>query len=418
LGNETMNFTLIGRLALRIAHGAVAALALTLFASLAATRPAFAQTESVLYSFCSAANCADGVGPDGGLIADSAGNLYGLTFLGGAANGGVVFKLTPTGEESVLYSFFTAPGGYDAEGQLTMDEQGNLYGTTGKGGSNRRSVQGGDGTVFKLTPDGTETTLYNFGATSADGIEPVSGLVMDGNGNLYGTTYLGGMYGVGTVFRVTPEGVETVLHTFVNNETDGSFPWAALILDNDGNLYGTTRQTGGSRSLYGGGTVFEVTAEGSYKILHTFAGYPSDGSFPTASLTLDSQGNLYGATYSGGALGEGTVFKLTPGSNGSWNETILYNFNRQAASCQGPYSNLVFDAKGNLYGTTFYGGAWGNGCIYKISPAGKLTIVHAFGEEPDGAWPFDNLLSSQDNLYGVTEIGGQNSGGTVFKFTP
>jgi uncharacterized repeat protein (TIGR03803 family) len=241
-------------------------------------------------------------------------------------------------------------------------------------------------------------------------------MVMVANGDFYGTTYIGGVYSWGTIFRLTPEGVETVLHDFANDSTDGGNPWASLIMDNKGNLYGTTR-SGGTGSLNGGGTVFEVTAEGSYSILHNFAGYPSDGSFATGSLTLDSQGNLYGATYYGGAYGKGTVFKLAPGANGSWKETVLYNFTKQTDSCWWPFSNVVFDAKGNLYGTTFYGGTWGQGCVYEINPAGELTVLHAFGKGSDGAQPYGNIVLSQGNLYGTTDAGGAYAAGTVFKIT-
>jgi uncharacterized repeat protein (TIGR03803 family) len=398
-------------------------LVLNLFAVLALivvfAQSAGAQTETVLYSFCAQSGCADGAVPDSGLITDSAGNLYGVTVYGGTGNGGdgVAFKLTPTGDESVLHSFTAGPqNGYEPIGPLTLDKQGNLYGTTYRGGDHSYHVPRGDGTAFKLSPDGTETILYNFGATSTDGIEPVSGMVMVANGDFYGTTYIGGVYSWGTIFRLTPEGVETVLHDFANDSTDGGNPWASLIMDKKGNLYGTTR-SGGTGSLNGGGTVFEVTAEGSYSILHNFAGYPSDGSFATGSLTLDSQGNLYGATYYGGAYGKGTVFKLAPGANSSWKETVLYNFTKQTDSCWWPFSNVVFDAKGNLYGTTFYGGTWGQGCVYEINPAGELTVLHAFGKGSDGAQPYGNIVLSQGKLYGTTDAGGAYAEGTVFKIT-
>jgi uncharacterized repeat protein (TIGR03803 family) len=192
-------------------------------------------------------------------------------------------------------------------------------------------------------------------------------------------------------------------------------------LDNHGNLYGTTSQTGGNHQATGGGNVFEVTAEGTYRILHNFVGYPSDGSSPYASLTLDSQGNLYGTTLGGGTYGWGAVFRMTPGSNGSWNEIILGSFNRSARqpnnSCWGPDSDVVFDAQGNLYGTAMYGGIWGDGCAYEINPAGELTILHAFGQDHDGALPFGNVLFYQGDLYGTTNVGGAYAKGTVFKIT-
>jgi uncharacterized repeat protein (TIGR03803 family) len=188
-------------------------------------------------------------------------------------------------------------------------------------------------------------------------------------------------------------------------------------MDSHSNVYGTTESGG----LNDGGTVFEVTAQGSYRILYHFAAYPGDASNPDASLTLDSQGNLFG-TSSGGLYGWGAVFKMTPGSKGSWNEIILGSFNRDARqpnnSCWYPISNVVFDAQGNLYGTTIYGGIWGNGCAYEINSAGELTILHAFGQDHDGALPFGNVLFYQGDLYGTTNVGGAYANGTVFKITP
>lgn len=392
----------------------IAAITIVVFAALAATQSALAQTETVLYSFCPK-GCSDGAVPDSGLIADSAGNLYGVTFDGGTGNGGVAFKLTPAGDESLLYTFTRVPyNGWAPRGLLTLDKQGNFYGTTSMGGANSYHVPRGDGIAFKLSPDGTETTLYNFGVDSTDGIQPVSGMVLDAGGNLYGTAYIGGLYTWGTIFRLTPEGEETVLHDFANDTTDGGNPWASPIMDSKGNLYGTTRYGGYPTGIIGGGTVYEVTSEGSYKVLHIFNTL-GDGAFPTSGLTLDGQGNLYGATYFGGTNGAGAVFKLSPGSNGSWDETILYNFAKEASSCQNAFSNVLLDSKGNLYGTTTNGGAWGGGCAYKISPAEKLTVLHAFGEGVDGAGPDGNIVFSQGNLYGTTTAGGEYSEGTVFE---
>jgi uncharacterized repeat protein (TIGR03803 family) len=401
------------------------ALVCTLFTAIALAlvlaQPASAQTETVLYNFCSATDCVDGAFPTG-LIADTAGNLYGNTIYGGDTtdNGGVIFKLTPSGDESVLYSFHNGVprDGYWPGSQPTMDAQGNLYGTTERGGSHSLHVEHGDGTAFKVSPDGTETTLYNFGANRTDGVEPFSGMVRDASGNLYGTTYIGGVYAAGTVFRLTPAGVETVLHNFANNATDGGYPFASLIIDTNGNLYGMT-PSGGSA---GGGTVFELTAAGSYQILYSFAG-AGDGAIPIAGLTFDGQGNLYGTTSRANATCctnhyQGTVFKLAPGANGSWQETVLYNFIQQGDSCQQPMSNIVFDGHGNLYGTTNQGGASKGGCLFELGPAGKLTVLHAFGEGTDGAGPAGNLLFSKGNLYGITGTGGAFAAGTVFKFTP
>ena len=379
-----------------------------------------AQTFTSLYSFCSVGNCTDGANP-GGVIADTAGNLYGATIYGGASSpnwvgGGVVFKLTPAGDESVLYTFHNgvALDGYWPYGSIAIDAQGNLYGTTERGGAHSIHVPHGDGIAFKVSPDGKETILHSFGAFNSDGVEPFGGMVLDAKGNIYGTTYIGGVYAAGTLFKLTASGVETVLHSFTDNGDDGSGPQASLTMDSHGNLYGTTL------GFSSPGTVFELTAGGSYQILHQFTGL-GDGFAPLGSLTLDSQGNLYGTTYRGGNdvyPGAGTVFKLTSSSNGTWQETILYNFIQQTPNCQNPDGNVVFDTHGNLYGTTGYGGAFGGGCLFKISPAGKFTIVHNFGEGTDGASPTGNLVFSQGNLYGTTAAGGVNSQGTVFKITP
>ena len=381
--------------------------------------PASAQTETVLYSFCPKGGwCAGGALPDSGVIADSAGNLYGVTYYGGTGVGGIAFKVNAAGEESLLYSFTReADNGWRSEGQLILDKQGNLYGTTSAGGTNSIHFYIGDGTVFKLSPEGTESTLYNFGASKYDGAQPMAGMVMDAKGNFFGATYFGGMYTYGTIFRLSPDGVETILHNFAYDSSDGGLPYASLILDSSGNLYGTT----GAGGEYGGGTVFEVTAEGGYTTLHNFDGVQGDGYGPLTSLTLDSQGNLYGTTYRGGKYDDsqngGTIFKLSPGSNGLWKETILYNFGQQSGSCQEPWSNVLL-VKGNLYGTTTSGGAWGGGCAYELTPAGKLTLLHAFGASGDGIGPVGNIVFSQGNLYGATGSGGAYAEGTVFKITP
>lgn len=392
------------------------AVAITLFAALAA-QPAFAQTETVLYSFsCSRDGwCADGEAPNS-LTVDSAGNLYGTAYYGGTGVGGTAFKVTPAGEESLLYSFTRADeGGWGPEGPFIFDSQGNLYGTTSSGGTNSIHVFVGDGTVFQLSPDGTETTLYNFGAYGTDGIEPGAGLVMDAKGNFYGTTVYGGTNRVGTVFRLTPEGVETIVHNFSSNGGDGFDP-GPLIMDSKGNIYGTTSAGGSGAS--GTGIVFEITAAGSYSILHSFD-TQGDGYYPN-SLTLDGQGNLYGSTSAGGSnIGQygGTVYKLTPNSNGTWTETILYNFSDATGACHNPVSNVVLDTKGNVYGTAWWGGTFGGGCAFELSPAGKFTLLHAFGNGTDASGPL-SLVSYEGNLYGTSGSGGASGNGAVFKITP
>jgi uncharacterized repeat protein (TIGR03803 family) len=350
-------------------------------------------TESVLYSFCTLTNCADGASSYAGLIFDAAGNLYGTTVYGGASGGGVVFKLTLNSDgswtESVLYNFCTltncADGAFPAA-RLIFDQVGNLYGTTVVGGAHD------SGTVFQLTPtaDGRwkEKVLHHF-TYGKDGGSPYAGLIFDAAGNLYGTTMLGGTSGSGNVFKLTPNADgswrENVLHNFcsVTNCGDGAEPFAGVIFDQGGNLYGTT-WVGGSRgscpdSGSGCGVAFELTpnSEGTAwkeRVVHRFTG-GAQGGEPRAGLIFDRAGNLYGTTELGGALslcefagraGCGVVFKLAPNSKGAWSETVLHRFvNHPGAR---PLAGLIFDAAGNLYGTTLGDGTATHGSVFEITP--------------------------------------------------
>ena len=317
---------------------------------------------------------------------------------------------------SVLYSFAGSPDGTFPTGGVP-DAQGNLYGTTGYGGAYAQ------GTVFKLAPnpDGSwsETVLYNF--TGAGGAYPFAGLVLDARGNLYGTTQYGGAYGgsFGTVFELTPRGdgtySETVLYTFKGG-TDASNPQSGLVRDAQGNLYGTTPDGG----AYGQGTVFKLTPnqDGSWSeaVLHSFTG-GLDGGNPTAVLVLDAQGNLYGNTRNGGADGSGTVFKLTPNQDGSWSETVLYSFTG-GADGESPRGSLLRDAPGNLYGHTKSGGNYGYGTLFKLDTTDQETVLYSFTGGTDGNWPGNFVRDAQGNLYGTTQYGGAYGEGTVFKLTP
>jgi uncharacterized repeat protein (TIGR03803 family) len=239
---------------------------------------------------------------------DSSGNIYNATEGGGAAEG-TVYKLSPIGSETVLHSFgLTSTDGFFPVDGVIMDAAGNLYGTILYGGS------AAFGTVYKVSPAGAEVILHTFGSFQGDGIGPYGPLVMDGAGVLYGTTTQGGTFDFGTVYKLNPAGTETVLHSFGASGQDGTGPIEGLIMDKQGNLYGTTIAGG----FYGEGTVFEATAKGAYRTLYSFGGTTGDGASP-ATLTLDNEGNLYGTTAFGGAHGGGTVFKL---SRGSWTETI------------------------------------------------------------------------------------------------
>src|SRR5208283_1462834 len=258
--------------------------------------------------------------------------------------------------ETVLHSFANEPGdGNYADAGLIFDSSGNLYGTTVSGGAHY------GGTVFELTAAGTEKILYGFGG-QPDGSGPYGGVIFDDAGNLYGTTSYGGAskcsnaYVCGTVFELTADGTETILHSFgggYGEKADGTDPMAGLIFDNAGNLYGTTSYGGNlDCGAYGCGTVFELTAEGKEKVLYSFGSYKGDGLRPNAALIFDNAGNLYSTTYDGGAYGCGTVFELT--ADGT--EKVLYTFGSQPGDGIYPYATPIFDTNGNLYGTTPHGG--------------------------------------------------------------
>jgi uncharacterized repeat protein (TIGR03803 family) len=388
----------------KIVRGA-AALAFLFALTFATTCPA--QTESVLYNFCSLTFCHDGQNPYGTPVMDSQGNFYGTTFFGGANGCGAVFKVSPDGTETVLYSFLAGTlDGNDPAAGVIIDKQGNLYGTTFSGGT-----FGYGGTVFRLAPDGTETILHSFGGTS-DGNRPQAALIRDGRGNLYGTTVAGGAYGNGTVFEITAIGTESILHSFAQNTSDGGFPQSSLIIDSRGNLYGTTVYGG----AYGYGTVFRISPGGTETVLHNF-GNKSDGQTPYGSLVMDDSGVLYGTTSGGGALRAGTVFKLSP--NGA--EWVLHSFDPKLGDGEFPIAGLLLDANGNLYGTTTFGGSLGAGTVFEITADGTETILHNFaGSTADGATPYSNVSAdSNGNLYGTTYNGGSTfASGTLYKITP
>ncbi len=275
--------------------------------------PVQAQTETVLYSF--ATQPGDGEYPDAGLIFDTNGNLYGTTVSGGAYYGGTVFELTAAGSEKVLYSFGSQPrDGSGPYAGLIFDNAGNLYGTTSYGGAFKCSNAYVCGTVFELTAAGKEKILYSFGSYPGDGLVPEAGLIFDNAGNLYGTTFEGGASTNGTVFELTADGTEKILYSFSNGPGDGAYPIAGVIFDSNGNLYGTTSSGG----AYYAGTVFELTAAGTEKVLYSFGSQTDDIVLPNAGVIFDTNGNLYGTTRLGGDLeceapyGCGTVFKLTP----------------------------------------------------------------------------------------------------------
>jgi uncharacterized repeat protein (TIGR03803 family) len=368
-----------------------------------------AQTFTTLYSFTGQK---DGGVPYAGLITDEAGDLYGTTSTAGAYGSGTVFELKKNGRMVVLHSFTGGRDGGTPYAALVRDAAGNLYGTTLSGGSH------GDGTVFKIDAQGKETVLHSFSQASGNGESPVAGLFRDKSGNLFGTTQIGGNFGVcpppgcGTAFRLNLANKE---HSLSFNSTDGATPYAGLIEDAEGNLYGTTTDRNGSSQ----GTVFKIDKTFRLTVLYRFSG-STDGSYPDASLVRDSTGNLYGTTYLGGASGWGTVFKVDK----TGQETILHSFTNNPDGAF-PDSALVFDAQGNLYGTTVSGGVHGGGTIFELSHTGTVTVLHSF-DFSDGAQPSCTLLRDKaGDLYGTAATfggGGGNCGGygcgTVFKLIP
>ena len=305
-------------------------------------------TTSVLHSF---AGGADGANPQTGLVIDASGNLYGTTSAGGASNCGTVFKMKPSGKVTVLYAFQCGIDGFTPSGGVVMDADGNLYGTVYGGGAANR------GAVFKLTPDGTESVVHSF-TGGVDGAYPVGGVIADKKGNFYGTTYGGGDADLGTVFKLRPNRKETVLYSFKGG-TDGATPFSGLVTDSSKNLYGTTWGGGGNGCNGNGcGTVFRIAQDGTETVLHSFAG-GNDGFGLYGGVAVDKGSNVYGSTSYGGGSGCsgngcGIVFKIA--ADGT--KTDLHAFSGDDGAR--PSADLTADKKGSLYGTTFDGG--GSGC--------------------------------------------------------
>ena len=380
-----------------------------------------AQTFTTLQSF----DNTDGKYPDAGLVQATDGNLYGTTYGGGAKNDGTVFRITPSGTLTRLYSFCSKTGCKDGAGpnaSLVQATDGNLYGTTTYGGANN------GGEVFKITLSGIQTVLYSFCSKTSctDGWKPYAGLVQGTDGNFYGTTVVGGtgscLDGCGTVFKITPSGALTTQHNF--DSTDGKNPYAGLVQATDGNFYGTTFYGG----AHGEGEVFKITPSGIQTVLYSFCSirYCPDGFNPYAGLVQGIDGNFYGTTYYGGnnnvcgSFHCGTVFKITP----SGMRTTVYNFCSKSGCTDGhaPYAGLVQGTDGNFYGTTVVGGTgsacqFGCGVVFKVTPSGTLTTLHSF-DKTDGFNPFVGLAQDTNGkFYGTAYYGGADSDGTVFSLS-
>jgi len=369
---------------------------------------AYAGKVNVLYPF-KGGN--DGAEPISGVISDSQGNLYGTTWEGGGGGCGgqgcgTIFKVAPDGTETVLYAFKGFMRGTLAPLGLVRDEAGNLYGATQVGGSH--NCQYGCGTVFRLALDGTMTVLHTFKGGS-DGEMPEANLLLDNRGNLYGTTLEGGAHSRGTVFRIAPNGTESVLYAFCaqTNCTDGESPQSALIADKEGNLYGTTIMGGNSA----GGTVFRLAPDGTETVLYSFCQVQpdcEDGIWPYAGVTMDKAGNLYGTTEYGGASEDGslgTVFRLAPDGT----ETVLHSFSLQTDGAY-PVSGVIVDQAGDIYGTLTFTGVCKKrlGSVYRLSPDGseKLYCVPSINDP--------GVIERSGTLYGAGPGGGKYDEGFVF----
>ena len=417
-------------------------LALALGAAIVATHPAQAQTYSVIHNFMGGA---DGDEPNYGLTIDAGGNLYGTTF-GGDSGQGTAYMLSPQSSGWVLTPLYQFSGGSDGAAPyaaVVFGPDGSLYGTTGFGGvPNPACVTGGGftgcGVVFNLkntSGSWTESPIYDFCPSGqppcSDGADPYGArLVFDQAGNLYGTTFnggggscTGGVGGCGVVYQLTPSGggwTESVLYAF-NGGSDGAHPWAGVIFDQSGNLYGTTEFGGGSSNCPGGcGVVYElVPSQGSWteKVLYTFQNQ-QDGAAPYAGLIFDQSGNLYGATTQGGQHGGGTAFELTPSGEG-WSFQTLYAFTAYGSGIAGgPTASLVMDNAGNLYGATAGDGVYSDGAVFKLISAGggwTYSSLHDLTSNDDGRLPRSNLVFDQyGNVYG-TAGGGADGDGLAFQ---
>lgn len=381
---------------------------------LAVTIPsAQAQTFIPLHDFTGGT---DGAFPQGALVRDALGNLYGTTTSGGIGDG-TVYKIDSTGRETVLFTFDAFVSGITPASALIQDRAGNIYGIADGG-------PGGAGVVFKLSPQGNEEVLFAFqgGLTNHNPKVPTGGILLDRFGNIFGTTLFGGQgncqLDCGTIFRLDTAGKLHVLYQFTGG-ADGSQPFGPMVHDADGNLYGVA-QSGGDLSCpefprVGCGTVFRLGKNRELTVLHTFHG-GEDGASPRAGLLIDAAGNLYGAAGIGGTSKNGTVFKIS--SDGTY--TILHQFTAQEGTT--PNGALVSDEAGNLYGTAQLGGAHNLGTVFQLSPDGQLKVLHSFTGGVDGAVPFAGVIrDARGRLYGTAVknfLIQQIQGGSVFAITP
>jgi len=293
---------------------------------------------------------------------------------------------------------------------LVQDPEGNLYGTTYRGGIGCIEELG-CGVVFEVSKTATFTVRHSFFGGTTDGCHPYGGLIRDKAGHLYGTTYGCGASGYGVVFELDPTNTETVLHHFAGYPSDGAYPTlTGLLKDTAGNLYGVTRSGG----TYDDGTAYKLSKTGTLTVLYNFAGGTMDGCYPYGTPAMDKNGNLYSTTWECGPSGYGIVWKLSK----KHTETVLHSFAGYPSDGESPYAGVIMDAKGNLFGDTAAGGPSNTGTVYQLSKGGTLTLLHNFAE-PEGMNPTGGLIwDTKGNLYGTALHGGDRDSGTVWKLTP
>jgi uncharacterized repeat protein (TIGR03803 family) len=396
----------------RTTVGLLAVMGLFLFLA-SVSQPARSQTYTVIHNFTNQGT--DGATPYGGPILDSAGNLYGTTYLGGQWGNGAVYKMSPNGSSwtyTSLYNFGPLPDGAGpAFGSLAMGPDGALYGTTEGGGY--------FGTDFEICNcKGTEVQIHQFGL-GTDGAQPIGGVVLDAAGNLYGTTSLGGTLQNGTVFEEQWNGstwTESTIYNFTGGD-DGASPPAGVTLDARGDLYGTT-SFGGANGV---GVLYKLTRrESGWKqsVLHTFRGR-TDGQYPVGGVVVDAAGNLFGSTFDGGVNGGGTVYEFSPSAAPGSKFKTLHSF---PGTYGGPYNKLTL-ANGNIYGFTEAEGANGLGSVWVLTPAEgggwTFTDLYDFVGGNDGAQPYGSVaVDSKGDIFGTANYGGSDNQGVVFEITP
>ncbi len=353
----------------------------------AMVRMAQAQTPIDVYNFGSVTGDAANPGSPSYLVQGRDGNMYGTTGTGGTSNEGAIFMVTPSGTETVLHSFQGADGTACTSG-LTLGYDGNFYGACAAGGASNMGV------VYKITPTGAFTLLHSF-TGNPDGEGPFSPPIQTTNGDLYGTTQFGGKFNNGAIYKLTPTGTLTILHSIAASG-EGLIPDAPLLQASDGNLYGSTVENNGE--------IFKISTAGKLKVIHTFTG--TDGASPTSALIQGTDGRLYGVTEAGGTNGQGVVFKMTTAGA----ITVLHSFS-QTTDGAGPQASLVQATDGNLYSVLPFGGSNSKGTLYKLTTAGTFSVLFSFNGTL-GATPAAALAQNTNGLlYGDTQGGGPTNQG-------